>query len=69
MHIKDPLLKLILIITQVEFGLMGLRHLMSHLPSKFWISKDNLFRECKTFENRQVPRLDQVGTTVRKWLT
>ena len=69
MQIKDLLLKLIVIITQVEFGLIGLHHLMSHLPSKFWISKDNLFRECKTFENRQVPRLDQVGTPVRKWLT
>ena len=68
-QIKDLLLKLIVIITQVKFGLIELHHLISHLPSKFWISKYNLFRECKTFENRQIPRLDQVGTPVRKWLT
>ena len=42
---------------------------MSHLPSKFWIWKIDLFRECKTYENRQIPRLDHDGTPVRKWLT
>merc|ERR1712237_168949 len=38
-QIKDLLLKLIIIITQVEFGLIGFHHSMSHLPSNFWISK------------------------------
>ena len=68
MQIKDRLLKLIVIITQVEFGLIGLHHSMSHLPSKFWISKVNLFQECKIYENRQIPRLDHDGTPIRNWL-